>query len=274
LRFLSVTLRLPPATRHSDFMKLSIVIPAHNEEYRLPPMLETYGAFFSEKYGDEVELIVVPNFCEDRTAEVARAIGERFPAIRVLDDPGFVGKGGAVVLGAQAARGDLIGFVDADGATPPMAFDDLVEQIGDAGCIIASRWMNGSTMSPKQPLSRRVASRCFNGLVRLLFGLRLHDTQCGAKLFRRDVMVPVLANLGVTSWAFDVDMLFQTRRLGAGIKEIPTVWNDVAGSKIKVGRASVQMLVAMIRLRLFYSPLRFLIPMLSPVMNRLVPYRK
>jgi glycosyltransferase involved in cell wall biosynthesis len=255
-------------------MKLSIVIPAHNEGDRLPPMLESYAGFFSEKYGDDAELIVVPNACVDCTADIAREIGLRFPQIKVLDDPGRVGKGGAVMLGAQSAQGDLIGFVDADGATPPEAFDELVQKISCDGCIIASRWMKGSQVSPKQPLSRRFASRCFNSMVRILFGLKLTDTQCGAKLFRREVMQPVLKNLGVTSWAFDVDMLFQAKRAGASIREIPTVWNDIAGSKIRIARASVQMFVAMVRLRMYYSPLRFMIPYISRVVQKLIPYQK
>lgn len=255
-------------------MKLSIVIPAHNEEQRLPPMLEAYAKYFAEKYGNEAELIVVPNFCSDCTAEVARGIGVRYPLVKVVEEPKRVGKGGAVVLGAQTAEGDLIGFVDADGATPPEAFDDLVHKISLDGCIIASRWMRGSEVSPKQPLSRRLASRCFNGLVRVLFGLKLKDTQCGAKLFRREVILPVLRNLGVTNWAFDVDMLFQTRRLGVSIREIPTVWRDVAGSKLEVGRASRNMFVAMVRLRMFYSPFRFMIPHISRLIEIIFPYEK
>ena len=254
-------------------MKLSIIIPAHNEEHRLPPMLEAYAAYFSGKYAGEMELIVVPNFCADRTMEVAQGFSERYPEVKVLDDPGSVGKGGAVMLGAQVAQGELIGFVDADGATAPEAFDDLVENIGSAGCIIASRWMEGSQMSPKQPLVRRIASRCFNGMVRVLFGLKLTDTQCGAKLFRREVIEPVIHNLGVTNWAFDVDMLFQTKRIGATIREIPTVWNDVTGSKIQIGSASVKMFVAMVRLRIFYSPLRFIIPHVSRVIEKIFSYK-
>lgn len=255
-------------------MKLSIVIPAHNEEHRLPPMLEVYAQYFSRKYSDEVELIVVPNFCTDRTAEVAREIGARYPQVKVVEERERVGKGGAVMLGAQTADGDLIGFVDADGATPPEAFDDLVQKISLNGCIIASRWMKGSDVSPKQPLSRRVASRCFNLMVRLLFGLKLTDTQCGAKLFRREIIQPVLSNLGVTSWAFDVDMLFQAKRLGASIREIPTVWHDVAGSKIRIGRSSVNMFVALVRLRMFYSPVCFMIPYISRLIEILLPYEK
>ncbi|HNX52451.1 MAG TPA: glycosyltransferase family 2 protein [Pontiellaceae bacterium] len=253
-------------------MKLSIVIPAHNEEHRLPPMLEAYAGYFAEKYGNEVELIVVPNFCSDRTAEIARGIGARYPQVRVVEELQRVGKGGAVMLGAKSAQGGLVGFVDADGATPPAAFDDLVQKISLYGCIIASRWMKGSDVSPKQPLSRRVASRCFNGLVRSLFGLKLTDTQCGAKLFRREVILPVLRNLGVTNWAFDVDMLFQTKRLGFSIREIPTVWHDVAGSKIAIGHSSVAMFVALVRLRMFYSPLRFMIPVFSRLAERLLRY--
>lgn len=253
-------------------MKLSIVIPAHNEEHRLPPMLTAYGRFFSEKYRNDVELIVVPNFCNDHTAEVARAIGVDYPQIKVVETSERIGKGGAVMLGAKQATGDFVGFVDADGATPPAAFDDLVQKIGSDGCIIASRWMKGSDMSPKQPLSRRVASRCFNLMVRILFGLKLTDTQCGAKLFRREVIEPVLENLGVTNWAFDVDMLFQAKRLGASIREIPTVWHDIAGSKIEIGRASLNMTVALARLRMFYSPFRCLIPVLGRVAERILHY--
>jgi len=119
-----------------------------------------------------------------------------------------------------------------------------------------------------------VASRCFNLMVRVLFGLKLKDTQCGAKLFRREVIQPVLRNLGVTNWAFDVDMLFQAKRLGASIREVPTVWHDVTGSKVEIGRSSVTMVVAMVRLRMFYSPLRFMIPYISRLIEIIFRYEK
>ena len=253
-------------------MKLSIVIPAHNEEHRLSPMLEAYGEYFFEKYGADAELIVVPNFCNDRTTDIAREIGRRFPQIKVVEELDRVGKGGAVMLGARVAQGELVGFVDADGATAPAAFDDLVHQIGQDGCIVASRWMKGASVSPVQPVSRRIASRCFNLLVRILFGLKLTDTQCGAKLFQRRVIEPVMENLGVTNWAFGVDKLFQTKRLGYTIREIPTVWHDVSGSKVQVIRSSLDMLVAMVRLRMFYSPLRWMIPHISRLLERVFRY--
>jgi glycosyltransferase involved in cell wall biosynthesis len=250
-------------------MKLSIIIPAHNEEHRLPPMLEAYTRYFTEKYRDEVELIVVPNFCNDKTADIARTIGKNSPQVKVLDDPGKVGKGGAVMLGAEAAAGDLIGFVDADGATPPEAFDDLVSKMGTTGCIIASRWLKESTVSPRQPLARRVMSRCFNTFVRLLFGLKLTDTQCGAKVFRKEAMQTILPRLGLTRWAFDVDMLFQTKRAGYSIRELPTVWHDQAGSKIQYLGASVDMVMALVRLRLLHSPLRWTVHIYNTMTKKL-----
>ena len=222
-------------------------------------MLEAYSRFFSLKYDEEVELVVVPNNCDDNTAQIALKMGQNYSQIKVLEDPGPVGKGGAVMIGARYSSGELIGFVDADGATPPAAFNDLVERIGSAGCIIASRWMKDSVVEPQQPLSRRIASRIFNSMVRLMFGFRVSDTQCGAKLFQRDVLRAILPKLGITRWAFDVDMLFHVRLNGDDIVEIPTVWRDAAGSKLRVAKASADMSMALIRLRLVYSPFRWVV---------------
>lgn len=237
-------------------MKLSIIIPAHNEEQRLPPVLESYTRYYSGKFGTDVEIIVVVNGSTDRTLAMTERYAGDHPVVSVIHEPRRVGKGGAVLLGLRRAKGELVGFVDADGSTSSEVYDELVAGIGDAGCIIASRWMKGSVVEPKQPLSRRVASRFFNSMVNLFFGFRVHDTQCGAKLFKREVIDTILPEIGITKWAFDVDMLFCTRRHDYRIVEIPTVWRDAAGSKIQVGRASIEMALAMVRLRLIYSPFK------------------
>jgi O-antigen/teichoic acid export membrane protein len=104
-----------------------------------------------------------------------------------------------------------------------------------------------------------VASRIFNFLTRILFGLKLTDTQCGAKLMRREAVESILPHLGITQWAFDVDLLFQLRRAGYAIKEIPTTWHDVEGSKVQVGKASTEMVLALARLRLIYSPFKWVV---------------
>ena len=240
-------------------MKLSLIIPAHNEEARIGRTLDAYLPFFTQRYGESVEVIVVVNGSTDGTAGIVERYVERFPQLRCIVEPAAIGKGGALILGFREARGDLVGFVDADASTPPAAFQDLVDRIGDADVAVASRWCRGATVSPPQPLARRIASRVFNLLTRLFFGLRLTDTQCGAKLMKRDALAAVLDHLGITRWAFDVDLLFQMRRAGRSIIEIPTTWHDVAGSKIDILPVSAEMAAAIVRLRLVYSPFRWVV---------------
>jgi glycosyltransferase involved in cell wall biosynthesis len=253
-------------------LKLSIIVPARNERNRLGPTLDAYLPHFVDRYGDGVEFIVVVNASTDDTEGLARSYADRWPCIRVLVEPGRVGKGGALMIGFRQAGGDLVGFVDADGSTPPEAFDDLVRGIGDAGAIIANRWHPASRIS-RQPWSRRLASRVFNGVVKLLFRVRITDTQCGAKLMTRKAIGDVMPHLGITQWAFDVDLLFQLRRHGHRIVEIPTTWHDAAGSHLRVGRASFEMLVAVVRLRLIYSPFRWVVTLYDHTLGRLIHHR-
>lgn len=240
-------------------MYLSIVIPAQNERHRLGPMLKAYTEYFAAAYGDQVEWIVVVNGSIDGTETVVEECAQTQSQVRLIVEPEAIGKGGAIMRGAAMAQGTWIGFVDADGATGPEAFDDLVRHADAADCIIASRWMPGAVVQPRQPWSRRVASRIFNLLVRLLFRVPISDTQCGAKCIRGTAMREVLPKLGLTQWAFDVDLLFQLRRAGYHIIERPTVWHDVAGSKIKVVRASIEMTLAITRLRLLHSRGRWVV---------------
>jgi glycosyltransferase involved in cell wall biosynthesis len=240
-------------------MQLSIIVPAYNEESRIPRMLEAYLPYFNEKYGNDVEMIVVVNGSKDQTAEVVRGYQTAYPGLICDVEPDAIGKGGAVTRGFDQAQGRYIGFVDADGSTPPEAFDALMDHIDESSAVIASRWIKGAVVSPRQPLDRRIASRLFNILVRILFGIAVWDTQCGAKLLPRSAWLKIRSSMGLTRWAFDVDMLFQLRRSGTRIKEIPTEWHDVAGSKLNVPKASFEMFVAMVRLRLMYSPFKFVV---------------
>lgn len=253
-------------------IKYSIVIPAYNEEHRIPAMLQSYADYYCAGR-DDTELIVVVNGSTDRTEDIARGFASQYERISVLVEPRRVGKGVAVIMGIKAIRGEYGGFVDADGATSPEAFEDLIKHRDDADCIIASRYMEGSIAEPRQPLSRRVASRAFNLLVRIMFGLRLTDTQCGAKLVKDSALEAVLPQLGRTQWAFDVDLLFQLKRSGFTIKEIPTVWRDVAGSKLKVVSASCTMFVAMCRMRLVHSPFKWVVTLYNKTVGRIFPYK-
>ncbi len=240
-------------------MRLTIIIPAHNERKRIRPMLDAFVAHFPPRYGDEVELIVVVNGSSDGTEAVIREYVDRLPQMKMVVIPDRIGKGGALLRGLREATGELTGFVDADGATSPEEFQKLVDRIDGHGAAIASRYLPESVVVIRQPLLRRVMSRAFNLATRILFGLRIADTQCGAKLMRREALLRILPRLGVTQWVFDVDLLWQLRREGFTILEVPTEWRDQPGSKVRMARAAPEIFYALLRLRLLYSPLRRLV---------------
>lgn len=239
-------------------MKLSIIIPAHNEEKRIRETLNQYAAFFQKKYKRDFEIIVVLNGCKDNTLGIVKKVKKKYSQIKYLS---FMqsGKGFAITQGFKIAKGELIGFVDADCSTSPESFYDLVKNINGFGGIIANRWSKGSIIKLKQPLLRRIASRVFNLLIRALFGIKNQDTQCGAKLFKKSAIKKIMPCLGITDWAFDIDLLYHLKKAGYNIKDIPTCWSDKGNSKLNVVKTSLQMFLAIIRLRLIYSPFNFMI---------------
>lgn len=231
-------------------MKLSIIIPAHNEEQRLTSTLESYSAFFEKYMSGNYEIIVVVNHCSDQTERAARTAAKTFASITVLVEQAYIGKGGAVLMGFRAATGDYIGFVDADGATPALSFFQLLENIGDAGCAIGSRWVEGARVNPKQSLLRRFASRLLNRVfVHGFFNLHVHDSQCGAKLFPQPVLRSLLPQLKEQGWAFDIDVLCRIKRAGFSILEWPIEWHHVPGNPINFMLMSLQMLASVWRVK-------------------------
>jgi len=239
------------------FPSISIIIPAYNEEQRIGRTLEDYAKFFQKKYKKNFELIAVLNGCTDNTLEIVKKYKKIFPQIKYLNFKES-GKGFAIIEGFKSAKGDLIGFTDADDATSAESFNNLIEHMGDYDGIIANRWSKYSIIRPKQPLSRRIASRAFNLFVRFLFGIKNQDTQCGAKLFRKGAIKEILPKIGITEWAFDIDLLYQLKKRGYTVKDIPTVWSDKGHSKLNVAKTSLQMFLAIIRLKLINSPLNFI----------------
>jgi len=242
--------------------RVAIVIPAYNEERRIGKTLERYFNYF-EKLKEDGELdfriVIVLNACKDNT----RGIVERFSSgrIEILEfDRG--GKGFAIVEGfkwAIANHWDLIGFVDADCSTPPNSFYGLIRHMGDSDGIIADRWNNRSLVTPKQNLLRLILSRGYNFIIRGLFLFSYRDTQCGAKLFRKELIEQIVGRLGNSEWGFDVDLLFYAHREGSKIRSIPTEWHDEVGSKVNLKKTPITMFLAAIRLRLYHSPLRVMI---------------
>ncbi len=238
--------------------KLSIIIPAYNEEKRIGNTLSSYLKFFSKNLKD-FEIIVVLNGCSDKTISVVKSFIKKDKRLKHLNFKDKIGKGGAIIEGFKAAKGSLIGFVDADLSTNPDSFYDLVLKIKDHDGVIASRWIKGSRVYPKQSILRRTAGRGFNILMRSLFFMNYRDTQTGAKLFKKEVIKKVVKRLGITKWAFDVDLLYQMKKHHFNIIEIPTIWHDKPGSRLKIFKAVPEMFLGLIRLRLVYSKFKFII---------------
>jgi len=245
---------------------ISIIIPTHNEEQRIRKTLESYENLFAEKKKKkeikDFEILVVINNTQDRTEEIVKNISKKYSEIRYLNFKQG-GKGFAIIEGFKDAlkrNNEFIGFVDADMSTPPEAFYDLIKNIKGYDGIIADRWHKKSVITPKQSLFRRFISRGYNLIVRTLFLLPFRDTQCGAKLFKRDILEENIKKLVTSNWGFDIALLYCLRKeSNAKIKSIPTVWRDEIGSKVNLKKTPVRMFASGIRLRLMHSPFKFIV---------------
>jgi glycosyltransferase involved in cell wall biosynthesis len=245
---------------------LLLLIPAYNEEQRIEPVLRDYAQFFRDHYTGKFQMVVVLNGCRDDTLGVVQRVARDHACVSAIEFRDPIGKGGALIEGLKLAPlADLIGYVDADGATPPRAFLDLVRRAGQADCVIGSRWVRGAVLHQAQTRRRRFASRGFHLIVQLLFWVNVHDTQCGAKVLHRTAVEKVHSSLRIADMAFDINLLYALKRAGCTILEVPTEWTDMVGSKVVLGRTSLTMLLSVIRLRLIHSPFYRLLLPLRPV---------
>jgi len=215
-------------------MKLSIVIPAYNEENRIIEPLSEYYEFFSKKMPNDFEIIIIPNNCKDNTLEVVSNFAKTRKNIKVHNIPYYVGKGGAVMQGFKLAKGDLIGFIDADKSTDSKNFFKIVGNIGNADGIIASRKIKGAKIVPKRNLEQNFSSFLFNKVTNILFNLKFKDTQCGAKLFKKETVKFLTKKSTEDGWGFDVDLLYLCKKKNLKIKEHPITWTDADGSHITI----------------------------------------
>ncbi len=243
---------------------LLLLIPAYNEERRIEPVLRDYARYFKEHYHGKFQLVVVLNGCTDNTLGVVQRVGADYPAVTALEFPDPIGKGGALIEGLKLAPlADLIGYVDADGATPPHAFHDLVKHISEADCVIGSRWLPGAVLHVEQSSRRQFASRVFHLIVQFFFGMNLRDTQCGAKVMRREAVEKVHSTLRIADMAFDINLLYSLEHAGYRILEVPTEWTDKIGTKVRLFRTSLVMFLSVVRIRIIYLP--WLYKMLRPL---------
>ncbi len=211
-------------------MRLEIVIPAHNEEHRIGRMLDDYRHAIDDR---DVAFTVALDACEDATAAVVASRSREDPRVQSIEFD-KLGKGGVIAETLRRSGAPIVGFVDADGATPPSELLRLVDAVeAGAGTAIACRRHPASVVPARRSVGRRVASRGFSASTRLLLGISHPDTQCGAKVMRGDVARAALDDVTRTDLSFDVDLLLAVADRGHDVVEVPTVWIDQEGSRVR-----------------------------------------
>ncbi len=226
---------------------LSIIIPAYNEETRLPGTLKTVERFLDQQ-PYQAEVLVVENGSSDQTLQIAKSFANTNPDIRVLHEAQR-GKGRAVRAGMLAARGKYRFFGDADLSMPIEEITRfLPPQVPDPQVVIGSREVPGAVRYG-EPEIRHLSGRVFNSLVRWIALPGLQDTQCGFKLFRDDVAEDVFQRQTIFGWTFDVEVLYIARLHGYTITEIGVPWHYNADSKVRMFKDSWNMVKDLIRIR-------------------------
>jgi glycosyltransferase involved in cell wall biosynthesis len=225
----------------------SIIIPAYNEENRLPSTLEQVFHFL-ESQPFSAEIIVVENGSDDRTFEIAQQFAAGHPIVHALHSDRR-GKGLAIQQGVKAATGEYIFLCDADLSMPvEESIKFIPPTLQNVDIAIASREAPGS-IRYHEPYYRHFTGRVFNTLIRLLVLPGLQDTQCGFKCIRADVARDIFPYQTLTGWAFDVELLYIARHHGYSIAEIPIHWYFNVDSKISVFRDSLRMFLDLLRIR-------------------------
>jgi dolichyl-phosphate beta-glucosyltransferase len=226
---------------------LSIVIPAHNEESRLPRTLEQVFAFLGQQ-NYAAEVLIVENGSTDRTLTIAQEYASGHRDVRVIHVEGR-GKGLAVRLGMLAAAGRYRFMCDADLSMPIEEVNRFLPPLlPDFDVAIGSREVHGAVRY-NEPLHRHLGGRLINLVIRLLMLPRLQDTQCGFKCFRAEVAVDLFRRQTLDGWSFDIELLFLAYRRGYRVVEIPVDWYYRSASKVSAVRDALRMIQDILRIR-------------------------
>ena len=226
--------------------RVSVVIPAYNEEWRILPTVGAIATHMCSR-GEPWELIIADDGSTDTTVSLLQDL--RFPNMTVLVAAKNTGKGDAVRRGILAARGEFILFADADQSTPIEQFDRLMEKI-DAGydVVVGSRAAAGAAVSGKSAL-RKVLSRGLHLMVSVGFGIEIADTQCGFKLFTAPAARSLFNLQVVDGFSFDLEVIYLAGRLGLSTAEVPVEWIDAPGSTVDAAKVSLQFVADLVRIK-------------------------
>jgi glycosyltransferase involved in cell wall biosynthesis len=221
-------------------LELSIVIPAYNEELRLPVSLALISAYIQAS-GRETEVIVVDDGSRDRTAAVAKSVQSEMPCLRLISNRENRGKGYSVRHGMLEAYGRIVLFTDADLSAPIEEADKLLAALANHDIAIGSRALDRSLIFARQSVFREYAGIVFNKIVRIILRLPFVDTQCGFKAFRREPCHIIFEQQRIERFGFDPELLYLARHHGLRAVEIPVRWAHSPATKVNMLRDSVQM---------------------------------
>ena len=229
-------------------LKISIVIPAYNEERRLPQTLERIGAYVAARPFD-AEIVVVDDGSTDATARIVEELRARIPNLRLVSNGVNHGKGYSVRHGMLEARGDIALFTDADLSAPIEEADKLIGALQHAEVTLGSRALDRSLIATHQSRFREIAGIIFNKLVKAILWLPSIDTQCGFKAFVLPRARIIFEQQRIEGFGFDPEVLFLARRHGLRALEIPVRWSHDPDTKVRVGIDSVRMFANLLVIR-------------------------
>jgi len=229
---------------------LSVIIPAYNEAQRLPPFLASVRRYLDERYPDCHEVIVVDDGSRDGLPAFLSSAAADWPGLLAMRHPKNLGKGAAVRTGMLAARGRLLLFADADGATPIDQEAKLYRAILDGADIaVGSRLLADNHVTRRRTWSRGLVGRVFAALARRWLKIRAKDTQCGFKMFRREAGRKLSGLQQESGYLFDLELLALAGRLGYSTAEVPVSWTEMPGGHLKLARELPKLLLGLWRLK-------------------------
>lgn len=235
---------------NSPTLDISIIIPAYNEESRLPKTLDCISAYLQAR-PYRAEMIVVDDGSSDRTSEIVSARMQKNPGLRLVSNGENRGKGFSVRHGMLEARGEIALFSDADLSTPIDEADKLFAALREQGydAAIGSRAIDRSLIEVHQSSIREQAGNFFNLLVRWIMGIEFSDTQCGFKAFRRERAKIIFEQQRVERFGFDPEILFLAKRHGLRVAEIPVRWSHDSATKVNVAVDGIRMFLELLWVR-------------------------
>ncbi len=217
-------------------MKLSIVIPAYNEEKRIKNTLQS----LVDRFNGSCEILIVSE-STDKTDDIVEEFSKNSAVIKLITSDRRLGKGGAFKKGVEHAHGEIVMLLDSDLPVPISDVDKVASWLSQVDVAVASREVAGTKILVYPPFARVFAGKAFSHLFNALFNLNVRDTQCGCKAFKKDVLENALYTVESNGFEFDAELLFKCKKMGYTIKEVPVTWSYKPDSKLNLFEDTLKM---------------------------------